>query len=199
MGFVYGVRATERFPLKLSLRFEDPTTIVYDDPLARATCHMNAIPTEAHLPDWRWLLTRPAAALTLLHRLDDAAWSVVETQYYGNETWRSSVLRPGAIASASELRAHCVPALNAVVSQYQLHMHYIVPPFRPDSYHSLLRGERFQKGRWLPMEYVYAALAALGADGIPDAPSKETAELLDIIEARGGPNYSNLYEAEMAR
>ena len=36
-------------------------------------------------------------------------------------------------------------------------------------------------------------------DGIPDAPSKETAELLEIIEARGGPNYSNLYEAEMAR
>ena len=130
MGFVYGVARTERFPLKLSLRLEDPTTIVYDDPLARSTCHLNAVPTDVHLPDWRWLLTRPDKALVLMRRLDDAAWRAVEANFCASDAWRSSVLRSGAIGSAAELRPHCIAALNAVVSQYQLHMHYIVPPFR---------------------------------------------------------------------
>lgn len=199
MGFVYGVAKTKNFPLKLSMRLQEPTMLVYDDPLARATCHMNAIPTNVHLPDWRWLLTRPADALPLLRRLEDAAWRAVEANFYSNDGWRASVLREGACPTSAALRPHCIAALNAVVSQYQLHMHYIVPPFRPDSYHSLIIGRRFEKGRWLPMAYVYAALEALGGEGIADAPNMETAELLAMLEAKGAPNYSEAYDAEIER
>ena len=199
MGFVYGVAKTKNFPLKLSMRLQEPTMLVYDDPLARATCHMNAIPTNVHLPDWRWLLTRPADALPLLRRLEDAAWRAVEANFYSNDGWRASVLREGACPTSAALRPHCIAAFNAVVSQYQLHMHYIVPPFRPDSYHSLIIGRRFEKGRWLPMAYVYAALEALGGEGIADAPNMETAELLAMLEAKGAPNYSEAYDAEIER
>lgn len=199
MGFVYGVARTKTFPLKLSLRLEERTTLVYDDPLARATCHMNAIPTDVHLPDWRWLLTRPAKAAALLRRLEDAAWRAVETNFFSSTGWRTSVLREGVCSTSAELRPHCVAALNAVVSQYQLHMHYIVPPFRPDSYHMLITGRRFEQGRWLPMSYVYGALDALGDEGIPEAPSMETAEIFKLIEAKGGPNYDAAYAAEIAR
>lgn len=201
MGFVYGVAKTSNFPLKLSLRLEEPSTLVYDDPLARATCHMNAIPTDVHLPDWRWLLTRPDAAIELLKRLEDAAWRAVETNYYNFDGWRTSVLREGSCPTSAELKPHCIAALNAVVSQYQLHMHYIVPPLRPDSYHSLIIGKRFEKGRWLPLSYVYAALEALVASGagLPEAPTMETADLFQLIESKGGPNYDAAYDAEINR
>lgn len=43
MGFVYGVARASRGPLTLSLRYEDASTLVYDDPLARSTCHLNAV------------------------------------------------------------------------------------------------------------------------------------------------------------
>jgi hypothetical protein len=202
MGFVYGVAKAERFPLKLSIRLEEPTMLVYDDPLARSTCHLNAIPTDVNLPDWRWLLVHPAKGLELMRRLDDAAWRAVEGSFCSYSPWRETVIKPGALGSSSDLRPHCIAALNAVVSQYQLHMHYIVPPFRPDSFHSLLNGARFERGRWLPLEYVLAALEALLSHpegGIADAPAKETAELLALIEARGGPVYQEVYEAATAR
>ena len=202
MGFVYGVAKTERFPLKLSLRLEEPTTLVYDDPLARSTCHLNAIPTEVHLPDWRWLLVNPQRGLALMRRLDDAAWRAVEAGFCGYAPWCETVLKPGALSSRSDLRPHCIAALNAVVSQYQLHMHYIVPPFRPDSFHCVLADKRFERGRWLPLDYVLAALEALLShpDGaIADAPTKETVELFQLIEARGGPNYEEAYAAATAK
>lgn len=207
MGFVFGVRKTEKFPLKLSLRLETEHTLVYDDPLARSTCHLNAVPSDVHIPDWRWLLTRPKAALALVRRLDDAAWQAAEACFYGDEAWRSAVVRPGALSSAADLRPHCIGALNAVVSQYQLHLHYIVPPFRPDTFHALLRGARFERGRWLPLEYVVGALEALEAHaaahgarpGIADAPSKDSEELFAELEAIGGPSYGAAYEEAMRK
>ena len=207
MGFVYGVAKTDRFPLKLSLRLQEESVLVYDDPLARSTCHMNAIPTDVHLPDWRWLLRRPVAGLKLLRRLEDAAWRATESNFYNHEAWRAAVVRPGVLESAADLRPHCIAALNAVVSQYQLHMHYIVPPLRPDSYHAVLADWRFERGRWLPLPYVLAALEALvahakasgGRAGLPDATSKDSAELFSSIEELGGPSYDKAYDAASAQ
>ena len=81
-------------------------------------------------------------------------------------------------------------------------MHYIVPPFRPDSFHCVLLGTRFERGRWLPLEYVQAALEALltharargEPPGIRDAPTKDAAELFAQIEAMGGPNYDVAFD-----
>ena len=197
MGFVYGVARASKFPLLLSLRYEDAATIVYDDPLARSTCHMNAVPTDVHLPDWRWLLTRPEAALELLARLEAAAWRAVESIYAS--TWRDTVLRPGSVGFAEELRPHVILAFNAVVSQYQLHMHVIVPPFTPQTFHGHLRGERFQMGRWLPIDFLRGALEVLRAsEPIANAPSRPHADLLDEIASRGGPQYAEAHANAMA-
>ena len=114
MGFVYGVGRGAKFALRLSLRHESADTLVYDDPLARSTCHLNAVPSDVHLPDWRHLLLQPTKALALLRRLEERAWEAVEAGVYAHPGWRAEVLRPGAVAEAAELRPHCIAALNAV-------------------------------------------------------------------------------------
>ena len=107
----------------LSMRLETADTLVYDDPLARSTCHLNVVPSDVHLPDWRHLLLQPTKALALLRRLEERAWEAVEAGVYSHAGWRAEVLRPGAVAAAAELRPHCIAALNAVCpSQSHLHL-----------------------------------------------------------------------------
>ena len=80
-GFIYGVASSSSSSsLALSLRREEERVLVYDDMLARSTCHLNAVPTDVHLPDWRWLLRRPAAAKELMGRLEAAAWAAVRSR-----------------------------------------------------------------------------------------------------------------------
>ncbi len=202
MGFVYGVArvAAGSPPLALSLRYQDERTLVYDDPLARSTCHLNSVPSDVHLRDWRCLLLRPAAGLELLRRLRAAADAALEGSYWADDGWRRSVLRPGSVSSARELQGHAILALNAVPSQFQLHMHYIVPPLLPADYHAALRGGRFTRGRWLPVEYVEACLHALSAGGgLERATELDTAEAMRAIEARGGPSYDAALDAALER
>ena len=202
MGFVYGVAKTEKGPLPLSLRYEDAQSIVYDDPLARSAVHLNAVPTDMHLPDWRWLLTRPLAALALLERLRRAADAALETAFWSDESWRTSYIRPGAVASLADLQRQCILALNAAPSQYQLHLHYICPPLLPHDYHLLLCGERFSRGRWLPLEYLDAALSALAASerrAIADAPDLTTEACLAALADAGAPDYDAALDAALAR
>ena len=81
-GFIYGVAyaTSPTAPLALSLRREEEQILVYDDMLARSTCHLNAVPTDVHLPDWRWLLRRPKAAKRLMLRLEAASWAAVRSR-----------------------------------------------------------------------------------------------------------------------
>ena len=107
-------------------------------------------------------------------------------------------------------------ALNAQPSQFQLHLHCILPPLLPQDFHLLLLGKRFTRGRWLPLEYVTAALRALinsnndddddddddddSAAGILDAPERETKELLGALAALpGGPRYDDYFDAALER
>ena len=120
MGFIYGVGLSSRFPLTLSLRYEDPQTLVYDDPLARSTCHLNAVPSDVHLSDWRALLRQPTKGRALLHRLKSASEAAFATCFYHDELWRESVLRPGAVATVEELFPLAIAALNAVPSQVRV-------------------------------------------------------------------------------
>ena len=190
MGFVYGCARSLKFPLKLSLRAETPETLVYDDLLARSTVHLNSIPADVHIPDFRWLLLQPAKGKALMQRLEQAAWDAVKTTVYAHPKWREEILRPGAIESVDELRPHCIFALNAVPSQYQLHLHCIVPPLNPIDFHEMLKGNRFTKGRWLPYAYVLAAFGALVAHGMGPLAKATGMEVVDVIAALDEAPYS---------
>ena len=91
---------------------------------------------------WKLQKTDPARTATIMH---------LTCQVVGN---CAVLLEPFLPLLVRAMRSDD----DAVVSQYQLHMHYIVPPFRPDSFHCVLADKRFERGRWLPLDYVLAAL-----------------------------------------
>ena len=193
MGFVYGCKRSLKFDLKLSMRRETPDVLVYDDLLARSSVHMNSIPTDVHIPDFRWLLLQPAKGKALMQKLEQAAWDAVVNTVYAHQAWRDEVLRPGSITAVDELREHCIFALNAVPSQYQLHLHCIVLPLNPNDYHEMLKDNRFSKGRWLPYAYVLAACDALVKHGMGTLDHATDLEVVDVLARLDEPPYSLNY------
>lgn len=195
MGFVYGIERTSTFPLSLSLRLEERDVLVYDDLLSRGSCHLNAIPSDCHLPDWRHLIRNPRKGLALVKRLDEACWKVAKEQFWDNEAWRRSSFREDAFSSADDFRSHIYAGINSVPSQFQIHLQYIVPPITPVDYHQFLHGKRLVKDRWLPLEYVLLSLEALASEPewIATAHTMDMQDIFGAIAESGGPNYSDVH------
>lgn len=167
-GFIFGIERCKAFPLTISVRKQTPALLVFDDILSLAPCHLNVIPTDRYVPDWRFLLRRPAASLALVRALAAAAKDVVRTAFLGNPAWRAATYRDGCGTTQDILDA-TVMGLNFPPSQYQLHLQVIVPPMIPYQYYLYLRGTHYTKGRFFPYAYVTAALEAIVAQGKEDA------------------------------
>lgn len=163
-GFVFGIERCKAFPLTISVRKQTPSLLVFDDILSLAPCHLNVIPTDRYIPDWRFLLRRPADSLALLRTLTDAAKDVIRSAFLANDAWRAATFRAGA-GSPEDILAATVMGLNFPPSQYQLHVQVIVPPMIPYQYYLYLRGTHYTKGRFFPYAYVTAALEAIIAQG----------------------------------
>lgn len=156
MGFVYGV-GKAGFPLKISLRLQQPDVMVFDDLLSLSTCHLNAIPTDEYIPDWRYLLQNPERGLAVMKKLDDAAWKVTTEQFLGNPAWKQQMLN--CENPEETLRPHIMTGMNYPPSQYQLHLQYIVPPHMPFHYYMIRKRNHYTFGRFFPAEYVVACLS----------------------------------------
>jgi len=182
MGFVYGV-AKAPFPLSISIRRQTPELLVFDDLLSLCPCHLNVIPTSAHIPDWRFLLRRPAEGLALIQTLEDAAWGCVVEQFLTNEAWTTKMLRTGPARTRKQLaaiRPHVIAGMNFPPSQFQLHIQYFLPPFLPFQYRMYLDGQHMTHKRFFPLEYVKAVLALNDpVDVTMDTPIEDLIERFD--------------------
>ena len=164
-GFVFGI-ARGPFPFTISLRAQTPRTLVFDDLLALSPCHVNAIPTDAYLPDIRGLFARPRAGLALVDRLFGAVWGVARAQFLGRAGWARRVMGAEAAGLPAEaIRAHAITGFNFPPSQYQLHLQFMLPPCTPFHWSLFQKGVHCTPRRFFPFEYVRAALAALVAAG----------------------------------
>ncbi len=47
------------FPYTISMRYEDESVLVFDDLLSLTPAHLNVIPTNQYIPDWRYLCNNP--------------------------------------------------------------------------------------------------------------------------------------------
>ena len=81
MALPYSVLAAARGARGSAMRAQTPRVLVFDDLLALAPCHVNAIPTAAYIPDIRVLFAHPRRGLALVERLHDAVWGVAEAQF----------------------------------------------------------------------------------------------------------------------
>lgn len=172
-GFVFGIERCKAFPLTISVRKQTPSVLVFDDILSLAPCHLNVIPTDKYIPDWRFLLRRPAAALDVLRSLEANAKEVIRTAFLANDAWRTATYKEAgsgcSSSSVEDILAATIMGLNFPPSQYQLHLQVIVPPMIPYQYYLYLRGTHYTKGRFFPYEYVVAALEAVLRQGKQDA------------------------------
>lgn len=165
-GFVFGVARCAHFALTISARVQTPRVLVFDDPLALSCCHLNAVPTQDYLPDWRFLLRRPAAGLALVRELRAHCDRAVREQFLANREWRAKVLRNDSDENDDDeaVLGCALAGFNLPPSQFQLHLQYILPPLLPQQHHMLRAGHHFTAGRFVPYDYVVAALAAAAAD-----------------------------------
>jgi len=162
MGFIYGVQKGP-FPFTISIRLQTEDMLAFDDLLALTPAHLNIIPTNAYIPDWRFLLTRPLDGLRLLTRLEDAAWDCVATQFIKEANWRQKYLKGGhkklTKKSLANLRQHVICGCNFPPSQFHLHIQYMMMPLIPWQYHMYQNGAHYTAKRFFPLDYIKAVLA----------------------------------------
>jgi len=159
-GFIFGISRT-KFPLIISIRYQDERLLVFDDLLQLTPCHINCIYTAAYLPDMRCLFERPKEGLALLEEMFGVSWESLKKDFLGNEAFRRKVLPHTLNLSDKEIRQHVIAGLNFPPSQYQIHLQFMLPPMMPFHYHMYTNGRHFCRDRFFPYEYVTAALKAL--------------------------------------
>ena len=154
--FVFGI-AKSSFPYTISIRFQSPEYLVFDDLLANSSCHINAIPTSVHIPDWRYLLTNPQEGLRILRNLVKYAQKVVKEQFLAHQSWRKKYLKDAAIRP-NEFLDLAMVGMNYPPSQFQLHLQYVTFPVVPFQYYMHTFGKVFMKGRFFPVAYIMRVL-----------------------------------------
>jgi len=179
MGFVYGVEKGP-FPLTISIRLQTPEVLVFDDLLSLTPCHLNIIPTNVYIPDWRFLLRRPADGLKLVKKLEEDGWACVSSQFMMNRAWREKYLKLGekrlSRRALAKLREHVICGCNFPPSQFHLHIQYMMMPLVPFQYLMYKEGAHFTINRFFPLSYIKAVLAL----GDPMAVTMET-RVEDIV------------------
>eukprot|EP01124_Arcella_intermedia_P016856 TRINITY_DN2345_c0_g1_i1.p1 TRINITY_DN2345_c0_g1~~TRINITY_DN2345_c0_g1_i1.p1 ORF type:complete len:385 (+),score=87.47 TRINITY_DN2345_c0_g1_i1:2587-3741(+) len=156
VGFTYGIQKGP-FPFTISVRYQSPEYLAFDDLLSLCPCHLNIIPSTQYLPDWRFLLKNPAQGKQLIERLFETAWKAVEDNFLSNVEWKKKILK-GDLTN-EQLRNCIISGFNYPPSQYQLHLQFMLPPFVPHHYHQYLQGLHFTPGRFFPYEYVLSVLS----------------------------------------
>eukprot|EP00936_MAST-01D_sp_MAST-1D-sp1_P001971 g1971.t1 len=204
-GFLYGV-ARGPFPYTISLRMETPDLLVIDDLLSMTPCHLNAIPASHYIRDWRQLLMRPSAALSLLTKLESAAWSVVETQFLANEAFRAKIYQGSGWELAALRESGIAAGMNFPPSQFQLHLQYMVMPLLPQHFALLKEGHHYTKGRFFPLEYLRAVLSSLeeradvaAAFSAEFNPDSSIESIVAFFTAHGVADYDQVHAAFLAR
>lgn len=193
------------------MRYEDEECLVFDDLLSLTPCHLNAVPSSAYIPDWRYLLRRPESGLALIEGLLARCLQILEQQFCADSAWCTKILHPAAAAAAgagdasigaAELtkklirEQHLAVGFNYPPSQYQLHLQFMLPPFLPFQYALYLQGVHFTAGRFFPIEYVRAVLK-LG-EALPEPEAMSIEEIIWHFKARG-VDYEEIHSQCYAR
>lgn len=136
----------------------------------------------------------------MVQDLDDMCFKVFKEQFWESD-WKTTTLSATAPDNIDDFRKGIFAGMNAIPSQFQVHLQYIVPPFHPLDYHAFLHGKRFVKNRWLPLEYVLGSLAALEKAGVAmtDAHTMEHEDCFAKVKELGGPAYEVAYPEAIRR
>lgn len=165
-GFAFGVQK-----FGISIRSQDQSHVIFDDPLSLSRCHLNAINTEKYIPDFRYLLLEPKKGLELVHNLLSHLKKVIRDQFMSNETFMKknfADLPPKYIGTSKDslsaetvnefVEKYVVLGVNCPPSQYLLHIQCFMLPLLPFQYQMYLEGKHATPERFFPIQYVLKVL-----------------------------------------
>ena len=192
-GFLFGAESCNVCPLTISIRKETPTILVFDDLLSLTTCHFNAVPTDLHVPDIRFLFLRPAQARDLIHKLYEACLEVLNAQFLSRDDWTEKVLGISHMTEEQKsafIAEAVVAGFNIPPSQAQLHLQFVVMPFLPFQQENFLNGKHFTHMRFFTYDYVDRALEIAQSDpsllaGLTIDDSLDFGCIVDRLRQRG--------------
>mmetsp|Transcript_47570 Transcript_47570/g.152847 ORF Transcript_47570/g.152847 Transcript_47570/m.152847 type:complete len:412 (-) Transcript_47570:220-1455(-) len=155
-AFLFGVKKAQKgFPYTISLRRQTSEVLIFDDMLALTPCHLNGISSKYYIPDWRFLLTDPAAALKLLDVLEDELWTAT-LPFLQNAEFRRKIFKGNL--TDEEIRGKVMKSFNFPPSQFQMHIQWLVPPLVPFQHYMAELRNHFHEGRAFPVSYVRKVL-----------------------------------------
>jgi len=188
-SFIYGIQKGS-FPYTISMRGMDQETIVFDDLLSLTPAHLNVIPANVYVSDWRYLCKKPKEGLKLIDSMFEKAWKVMQEQFLSNKEWKTKILGKSATLSDDELKYHLCCGCNYPPSQYQLHLQFMLPPFLPNHWMMFLKDLHFTYERFFPIEYIRSVLSL----NIPLNVEEET-KIEDVIAFYNGKgvNYQQIW------
>jgi len=156
-AFLMGVKsATRGFPYMISTRRETEEFLIFDDMLQLCPCHLNGIPKNYYIPDWRYLLLCPKESLVLLKSLEAELWAAT-LPFIQDPTFRKAIYR-GQVTD-EDIRKNIMISFNFPPSQFQLHLQWLVPPLTPFQHYMAEIKNHFHQGRAIPFSYVCNVLA----------------------------------------
>ena len=203
MAFVYGI---ERFVT--SIRYQDDSFLVYDDLMQTTLIHLNAVPTEVYVPDFRYLLGDPERGLALIYNLFKvsvhSASKMLADRDFANKFFSPNAVIDMQNASLADfIEYHVHSGFNFPPSQNQLHLQFILPPFTP--YHAVLSadGGHTQINRFFPFDVVIAYLKVLVESKqvvrMQEIRDLSGSELIEFLEQRTSVEYYKMFYEEKER
>jgi len=131
---------------RISLRWENEEFIVFDDHRCHAPLHLVVMPTAWRIPDWTYLLAKPALAVEIIRKMRQATASAI-AEFLRHEQFRDSFFRapaqgwPAAIDTEWALKFCMDNALwffKDPAPRNQLSLHVLLPPIFPWCYPAYL-------------------------------------------------------------
>mmetsp|Transcript_60061 Transcript_60061/g.173143 ORF Transcript_60061/g.173143 Transcript_60061/m.173143 type:complete len:399 (-) Transcript_60061:186-1382(-) len=187
-AFLMGVqKAKKGFPYTISLRWQTPDVLIFDDMLALCPCHLNGISAKYYIPDWRFLLTDPPKGLELLDTMEEELWRATQA-FLQNTEYRTKVLK--GKWSDDQLRSKIIRSFNMPPSQFQLHVQWLLPPLVPFQHYMAEVRNHFHEDRAFPLDYVRKLLELKE----PYPVSKETLVLDIVNHFNDRVNYKQMWD-----
>ncbi|KAF4651630.1 hypothetical protein FOZ61_010317 [Perkinsus olseni] len=210
MCFMLGVEKTSKYPLTIPIRAQSSSFLCYDDLLASSPCHLNVIPTEHYLPDWRWLLTRPREGLDIMESLYRVARDVAMSQFISNPDFVKKLFSPSVVNEIMRdpgyfIDTYGMSGFNYPPSQMQIHLQFIVIdellPLMPFHARLLAEDKHFHFLRFFEYRYVRKVLQSLvDSSATVDLIGQFDAEsVVDYIKDCTGVDYFTHHREMMSR
>merc|ERR1712216_113525 len=158
----------------MSLRWESSEFVVFDDRRCHSPLHLIVMPTAWLIPDWTYLLVKPALALEIIQKMQQAV-AIAAVSFLQHDEFRNAFFVtpengwPAVIDAEWALPfllENAIWAFRDPAYRRQLSLHVLLPPVFPWSYQKIMMDT---PGTWLPLHTLELHLSKMPSSTDSDA------------------------------